>query len=88
VARDPETEDNRSMAILERGSRLRTITRPVGHFFAWALLAAFYFAVLTPAGVLLRKLGKSPLACSFATRDTSYWVHRDGAGLSPLESQF
>lgn len=50
------------------GESLSTVTRPV-------VLRVLYWVVLTPAGVMRRSFGRSPLARS---RDaTSFWVRRE-----------
>jgi len=35
-----------------------------------------FFLTLTPIGLLMRALGKTPLDLGFDTQADSYWVHR------------
>jgi hypothetical protein len=41
------------------------------------LLAAFYYLVLTPTGLIMRLLGRDPMARRFDPRLPSYWVETE-----------
>lgn len=71
----------RTLAPLNRiwarlGALMHAIVSPL------ALGAVFFLAVL-PIGLLMRLLGKRPLALGFDTRKTSYWVPRSPPGPDP-----
>ncbi|MFN7939178.1 MAG: SxtJ family membrane protein [Bryobacteraceae bacterium] len=42
--------------------------------------AVLFFVVFTPAGLLLRALGKDPLRLKRAPQATTYWIPREPAG--------
>ncbi|MGD0090733.1 MAG: SxtJ family membrane protein [Planctomycetota bacterium] len=46
---------------------------PVGWAVSHAVLAVFYFGVLTPLGLCLRLSGRDPLARKFDKEAQSYW---------------
>lgn len=58
----------------------------LSRFTTPVFMAIVYFAVLTPAGLLLRRLGKNPLAARRA--GASVWMGRDGGAKSSMERQF
>jgi hypothetical protein len=49
---------------------------PVGFVLSYALLAAVYYFVLTPVGLLLRIVGRDPMHRRFDAQADSYWVPR------------
>jgi hypothetical protein len=49
---------------------------PIGIVISFVLLAAFYFLVLTPMGLLFRLLGRDALSRRFEPDTESYWVKR------------
>lgn len=65
------------------GLLLQRLVQPV-------VLAAIYFGVVTPIGLLMRAFGKDPLALRFDPEAPSYWIHRDPPGPDPesLRRQF
>ena len=54
-------------------------TWPVGLVVSALLLAAIYFLVLTPAGLIMRLVGRDPLDRRFDPRRPSYWEARGPA---------
>ena len=44
------------------------------------VMAAIYFAVVTPTGLVMRALGKDPLRLRRDPDAESYWIHRDPPG--------
>lgn len=54
-------------------------TWPVGYVVSALLLAAIYFVVLTPIGLIMRLMGRDPLDRSFDPRRPSYWEPRGAA---------
>ena len=52
---------------------------PVRLVVSVAILALLYYAVLTPAGLLLRALGYDPMKRRFDQAAKSYWVPRQPA---------
>lgn len=50
---------------------------PVGFVVSHLVLAAVYYLVLTPIGLLMRAVGYDPLARDFDTDAQSYWVARE-----------
>ena len=59
---------------------------PVGFVVSHLLLAAIYFLVLTPVGLLLRLARKDPLERRFDPQRSTYWAPRESA--RPPESYF
>jgi hypothetical protein len=58
---------------------------PVGYVVSTVILAAFYFLVLLPVGVIMRGLGRDPLDRRFDPKRTSYWEAR---GPAPSASSY
>jgi len=52
------------------------VTLPIGWAVSFALLAAFYFLLLTPLGFLFRLIGRDPLRRKFDSTTESYWLTR------------
>jgi hypothetical protein len=52
------------------------VTFPIGWVVSLILLAAFYFLLLTPLGLLFRLLGRDPLGRRFDPAAKSYWLAR------------
>lgn len=52
--------------------------------------AVLFFVVFTPAGLLMRALGKDPLRLKRTPQATTYWIPREPAGTPPdtLAKQF
>jgi Saxitoxin biosynthesis operon protein SxtJ len=55
------------------------LTYPIGWVVSHAVLAVVFYAVITPIGILLRRLSGDPLTRRFEATRPSYWVERDGA---------
>jgi hypothetical protein len=49
---------------------------PIGWIIAHTLMAAIYFLVVTPIGLLMRAAGRDPLARRFDREADTYWVPR------------
>ncbi len=67
--------------IWPRGLRLVYIgltyaTYPIGFVVSHLVLAALYYLVLTPIGVVMKLFGYDPLARRFDSKSTSYWQQR------------
>jgi len=52
------------------------VTFPIGWVVSLILLAAFYFLLLAPLGLLFRLLGRDPLCRRFDPAAKSYWLTR------------
>lgn len=52
---------------------VRRVTAPVGWLVSWLLLAAVYFALVTPLGWALRLAGRDPLRRRYRPDASSYW---------------
>jgi hypothetical protein len=52
------------------------ITLPIGYVVSFLLLAAFYFLLLTPLGLLFRLIGRDQLCRRFDPDAKSYWLKR------------
>ena len=65
------------------GQFLHRVTSPVA-------MAAIYFAVVTPTGLLMRMLGKDPLRLRRDPQASSYWILREPPGPDPetMPNQF
>ena len=52
---------------------------PIGYVMSTLILAAFYFLVLMPVGLIMRWLGRDPLDRRFDPQRKSYWEVRGPA---------
>lgn len=55
-------------------------TFPIGFVMSWVALAALYFLVLTPIGMVMRSAGRDPLRLERDPDAGSYWTVRPGRG--------
>ncbi len=56
---------------------MTAVTLPLGIVISFALLAAFYYLILTPVGLLFRVIGRDPLRRKFDRSAATYWIaHR------------
>lgn len=53
---------------------------PIGFVVSYLILAAVYYLVLTPTGLLMRALGHDPLGRRFDAGAESYWTPRKAEG--------
>jgi hypothetical protein len=53
---------------------LGALTFPIGWVLSHLVLAAVFFGVLTPVGLLFRLVGRDPLERAFRREMKSYWV--------------
>ena len=51
---------------------------PIGLMVSLVLLAAVYFLVVTPIGLVMRVLGYDPMHRRFEPDAPTYWIGRDG----------
>jgi hypothetical protein len=56
---------------------------PIGWLISHTLMAVIYFLVITPIGLLMRLLGRDPLARRFDRSATSYWISRPPQATDP-----
>lgn len=56
---------------------LTAVTLPIGFVISHAVLAAVYYLVLTPIGLILRLIGWDPLCRRFDRDAKSYWVRHE-----------
>jgi hypothetical protein len=54
-----------------------TAAAPIGWSLSHVVLAAVYYLVLTPIGLVMRAAGRDPLARRFDRAAASYWIKRD-----------
>jgi len=52
-------------------------TLPIGLAVSFVLLAAFYFLLLAPLGLVFRLIGRDPLRRKFDSGAESYWLTHD-----------
>lgn len=52
---------------------------PVGWLIAHLLMAAIYFLVLTPIGLIMHLAGRDPLSRDFDRPADTYWTRRDSS---------
>jgi hypothetical protein len=52
-------------------------TLPIGLVVSFLLLAAFYFLLLTPLGLIFHLIGRDPLRRKFDSTAESYWLTHD-----------
>jgi MFS family permease len=57
---------------------LAHLTYPLGLLVSYAVIAVLFYGVFTPAGVLLRLLGKDPLERTLERDRASYWTATRG----------
>ena len=55
------------------------LTFPIGFVLSHVLLAAIYFLVLTPTGIVMRLCGIDPMGRKFDARAATYWTARPTA---------
>lgn len=65
------------------GLLLSRLTNPL-------VMGAMYYVVLTPAGLLMRSIGKDPMRRKFDREAASYWIPREPPGPKPdsMSNQF
>jgi len=56
---------------------------PIGFVVSHVILAAVYYLVFTPIGLLMRALGRDPMTRRFDRAAASYWVRRPQEGTEP-----
>lgn len=56
---------------------------PIGFVVSHVILAAVYYLVFTPIGLLMRVFGYDPMKRKFDETTPSYWVVRDPAATDP-----
>jgi hypothetical protein len=61
---------------------------PIGFVVSHVVLAAVYYLVLTPIGLVMRLVGYDPMKRRFAPDDPSYWVARPNSGSSDAKGYF
>ncbi len=62
---------------------------PIGLIVSYLVLAAVYFLVFAPMGLVMRALGYDPLKRAFDPRTASYWIdHRTGSDPSRYFNQY
>jgi len=65
------------------------VTLPIGFVVSFILLAAFYFLLLAPLGLIFRLIGRDPLCRKFDLSSKSYWLRRQPPkGLEQYFHQF
>ncbi len=62
----------------------------LGHIVSPIAMAILFYMVITPIGLIMRKLGKAAMRVPFDPKASSYWVPRDPPGPPPdsLNNQF
>ncbi len=55
---------------------LTMLTLPIGFVVSFILLAAFYYLVITPIGLVFRLIGRDSLCRKFDNTTDSYWLRR------------
>jgi len=55
---------------------LTMLTMPIGLVVSFILLAAFYYMVITPIGLVFRLMHRDPLCRRFDNTTESYWLPR------------
>jgi hypothetical protein len=56
---------------------------PIGFVVSHIVLAAVYYLVLTPIGLIMRLFGYDPMRRGFDREAASYWVERPAAAAEP-----
>ena len=54
---------------------------PIGFVVSHIILAAVYYLVLTPVGLVMRLVGYDPMKRRFDRDGSSYWIARDPSGV-------
>jgi hypothetical protein len=68
---------------------LTAVTLPIGLAVSFILLAAFYFLLLAPLGLLFRVVGRDPLQRKFDSTADTYWLrHHPPENLDRYFQQF
>ncbi len=55
---------------------LTLVTMPIGFVVSFILMAAFYYLLLAPLGLIFRLIGRDPLYRKFDPAAKSYWLSR------------
>ncbi len=77
----------RFMRVLYLGMAYATF--PIGFVLSWLLLAAVYYLVVTPTGIVMRAIGHDPLKRFDDAGAESYWIPREpDEGLDDYFRQF
>ncbi len=65
------------------------LTMPIGYVVSFIVLAAFYYLLLAPLGLIFRLIGRDPLYRRFDPAAKSYWLtRRPPKGLEQYFHQF
>jgi hypothetical protein len=56
---------------------------PIGFVVSHVLLAAVFYLLVTPIGLIMRLVGYDPMHRRFEPEAASYWIARDGAVREP-----
>jgi hypothetical protein len=56
---------------------------PIGFVVSHVLLAAVYYVVVTPIGLIMRAAGYDPMRRRFDREAASYWIERDAGDHDP-----
>ena len=56
---------------------LTVLTLPIGLVVSFALMAAFYFGLITPMGLVFRLMGRDALERRFDPKATTYWIDHE-----------
>lgn len=68
---------------------LTMLTLPIGFVVSFILLAAFYYLVITPIGLVFRLMGRDPLCRKFDNTTDSYWLpHKPAETIDRYFRQF
>lgn len=58
---------------------------PIGWVVSHVLLAAIFFGVMTPIGLILRAIGRDPMKKQFDRSAKSYWIARPTEEFDPQQ---
>jgi len=55
---------------------LTVVTYPIGFVLSYVVMAAMYYAVITPVGLIFKIIGRDPMRRSFDPAAPTYWIRR------------
>jgi len=58
---------------------LVTLTLPIGLVVSLTIMALFYFAIITPLGLLFRLMGRDSMCRRFDAKAKTYWISHESS---------
>ena len=59
------------------------VARAIARAITWLLLTLVFYLAFTPYGVILRAMGRNPLALAWEPNRPTYWIRRENGPFDP-----